>query len=359
MVDYIQGGAGFGPVAERLFASGFDPGALRPWIGKDGNTYVTRTRPGQKPRAERVNNAATLGYDAWKIFDQAVVQALRARTKAFADIRAAGLTYSIPNGMAHVVLQYQTVGDISRATVSLDPKRRSDSDTPEIGVGLLPLPITHKDFNINLRTLEVSRSGIAPIPLDTTTAALAGKKVAEEVERMTIGTSTFTYGGGTIYGYINLPQRTIKADLTVPTSANGATTMNEILTIRQALINKFHFGPYRLYFNKQWASVLDLDYIGSGTGYSGITLRQRLLSIPDFQSVDILDFLPSTNWNMVMVEMQPETVRAVVGMEPQVVRWEEYGGFELCHKAMCILVPQVRPDSAGGAGIGHGTSATP
>jgi hypothetical protein len=345
-------------VAERLAAAGFDPGALRPWIGKDGRTYVTRTRNG-KAKAELVGNAATLTKDQWILLDQTVVQAVRARMRAFADLRASGLVYTIPNGMAHTILQWQTVSDISRASVSMDPKRRSDSDQPEIGLNALPLPITHKDFNINLRALEVSRVGQLPLPLDTTLGMLAGKKIAEEVERMTVGTATFSYGGGAVYGYTNLPQRITKTDMTVPTASNGATSLSEILTIRQALINKFHYGPYRLYFNKQWAGALDTDYVGGATAWSGLTLRQRLLNIPDFQSVDVLDFLPLTNWNMVMVEMQPETVRAVIGMEPQVVRWEEYGGFELAHKAMCIMVPQVRPDSAGGSGIGHGTSATP
>ena len=78
-----------------------------------------------------------------------------------------------------------------------------------------------------------------------------------------------------------------------------------------------------------------------------------------FQSVQVLDALPQTNWNMLIVEMQVETVRAVVGMEVQTVQWESFGGFQKNFKTMCILLPQLRADTNGKSGIGHGTSATP
>jgi hypothetical protein len=233
-VNLIQTIPGFGDAADRLIANDFDIGVLRPWVGGDGRHYHARTMGG-KTRSIVTNTPATLTKEAWVLLDQAVVRAVRARLRAFADIRAAGLVFNLPNGMAHTVLQYQTVSDITSATVSMDPIRRSERDRPVLDLLNLPLPVVHKDFDFSAREIAVSRNG--NVPLDTTMAELAGRKVAEEVEKMTVGNvaSAFAYGGGAIYGYTNFPNRSTKFDVTVPTSSNGPTVLNDILALRHLL----------------------------------------------------------------------------------------------------------------------------
>jgi hypothetical protein len=196
-VDFVGNINGFGDAASLLLSNNGDPGVLRPylWRGPDGNvrSYVNKRVQNQRSGVWEtkpfvVNTPATLTYDAWKQFDSAILQTLYDRLRAFADIRAAGLTYNLPNGMAHTVLQYQTMGDITGATVSMDPSRRSETDRPTSDLALFPLPIIHKDFDISARELLVSQQG--QMPLDTTNATLAARKVAEELEDMTIGNVT-------------------------------------------------------------------------------------------------------------------------------------------------------------------------
>lgn len=351
--NFVQG---LGDATDRLIANDFDVGVLRPWVGRDGRSYITRTINGQ-PRVMVTNAPATLTRDAWVQFDTVIVRALYLRLRAMADIRAAGLTYDIPNGLAHTVLQYQTLGDIQRATVSMDPIRRGEGDRPVIDAGMLPLPVIHKDFDFSAREIAVSRSGRVPVPLDTTTAELAARKVAEEIERLTVGTAgPFSYGGGAIYGYTNFPQRSTNTTMPVPDGTNGPAVLNALLALRQVLISNRHFGPYVLYCNTQWASVLDNDFT---TTHGYLTLRQRILAVDGIQDVRILDFLPTTNWHCILVEMAPETVRAVIGMEVQTVQWESMGGMMKHFKVMCIQIPQLRPDQAGNSGIAHGSTATP
>lgn len=353
--SFVQG---LGDATDRLIANDFDVGVLRPWRGRDGRSYVTRTVLNQKtglyePKVMVTNAPATLSRDAWILFDTAIVRAVRERLRAFADIRAAGLTFNLPNGMAHTVLQYQTMGDINRATISMDPIRRGEADRPTTDTANLPLPIIHKDFDFSAREIMVSRNG--NMPLDTTTAELAARKVAEEVEMMTVGTAgSFSYGGGTIYGYTNFPSRATKTDMNVPTGANGPTVITDLLTLRQLLIDDRHFGPYILYVNSQWASVLDNDF---STSKGDQTLRQRILAIDGITDVRVLDHLPTTQWHCVLVEMSTETVRAVVGMEVQTVQWESLGGMMKHFKVMTIQVPQLRPDTAGNSGVAHGRTA--
>lgn len=357
LVQNIRAIDGFGDAADRLAANDWDIGVLRPWRGLDGRNYYTKMVRNQKgelvPKIMTTNAPATLTRDAWIEFDNAVVRAVRERLRAFADIRGAGLVYNLPNGMAHTVLQYQTMTDITGATLSMDPVRRSEGDRPVSDLANLPLPVVHKDFDFSAREIAVSQQG--RMPLDTTMAEMAGRAVAVEIEKLTIGQNgTFSYGGGTIYGYTNFPQRATKTDMPVPDGTNGPAVITAILALRQMLINNKHFGPYVLYVNLQWAAVLDNDF---SAAKGDQTLRQRILAIDGIQDVRVLDFLPTTAWDCILVEMSAETVRAVIGMEVQTIQWESQGGLMKHFKVMGIQVPQLRPDTNGNSGVAHGRTA--
>lgn len=354
-----------GDALERFLQYNCDPGALRPFKGRDGRTYIQvgkRTPDGfpvfntngeQEQQVIAVNAPTTMTKDAWIAMDNEIITTVQDELRLVADIRGAGLTYNLPNGLAHTVLQYQKVGDITRATLSMDPVRRSEGDAPDIDSGFLPLPVAHKDFDFTFRQIASSRLG--GFPLDTGTGRMAAEKVAQEIEMLTAGTSgTFSYGGGTIYGLINLPERFIKNDMPVPDGTNGPAVVAAIGALKQGLINDKHMGPYVLYLNKQWSTVLNLDY---STVKGDGTLRERILKDNDITDIRILDTLPTTLWHAILLEMKPKTVRMVVGLEVQTVQWESLGGMMRHFKVMALQVPQLRPDNAGNSGVAHGTTA--
>jgi hypothetical protein len=47
----------------------------------------------------------------------------------------------------------------------------------------------------------------------------------------------------------------------------------------------------------------------------------------------------------------------VIGMDVTTVQWETHGGMRLNFKVMAIMVPQLRSDFNGNAGIVHGSTA--
>ena len=66
----------------------------------------------------------------------------------------------------------------------------------------------------------------------------------------------------------------------------------------------------------------------------------------------------STNdFEVIMVQMTPDVIRAVIGMDMTTVRWETIGGMQLNFKVMAIHVPQVRADFLGQSGVAHGSVA--
>ncbi len=214
-MDYIINGQAKGSVASLLLNSNFDVATLRPWVGRDGRSYIAQRGRDNKLAANvapAIN--ATLRHEEWKLLDEAIIMAAKPRLRVVADLRAAGLTFSIPNGMGKTVLMSENVSDITPATISMDPARKGESDRPEFDLVNLPLPVIHKDFFINARQLATSRNIGAP--LDFTMGELAARRVSEEAERLALGTApSFTYGGGTAYGLTNYPHR-ITRNITNP-----------------------------------------------------------------------------------------------------------------------------------------------
>ena len=358
MPDFLYQGAAHGEVAKRLMQFGGDPGALRPFIGEDGRSYIT-VNGGTTTYV--INSPATLRKDEWILLDETVIRVAKQRLRAWADLEGrAGLRYSIPNGMAKTVLQYQDVSDISPATISMDGLRQSDRDRPVFDIVNLPLPIIHKDFSFSAREIMVSRTGANTMQggagaaaLDTTTAELAARRCAEEVEKLLLGVSaSYSFGGGTIYGYTNFPQRATKV-MTAPTGANAPTTLAEVLDMKALSQALNHYGPWMVYNSLSWDKWLDNDYILTGGTSTYQTLRDRIEAIDGILGIQTLDYLPAKT--MLLVEMNPEVVRAVVGMDFTTLEWETHGGMQLNYKIMTIRVPQLRKDQLAQTGIVHGT----
>jgi uncharacterized linocin/CFP29 family protein len=351
MSDYILNGQSYGSVAAALMAHNFDPSALRPWIGTDGRHYLTANQGGKPVAVPAPVANATLRKDEWQLLDTAVVTAAKERLRVVADLRSAGLEFNIPNGLGKTVLQTETVGDITGARISMDPAVLGEADRPKYDIINLPLPVIHKDFYFSARQIATSRNLGAS--LDTTMAELAARRVAEEAEKLVLGTAnTFTYGGGTIYGFKNFPNR-ITQTLTAPTAGGWtpATLVREVLAMRQKSINKFHYGPWVLYNSPKWDQYLDDDY---SPNKGDNTLRQRLQAINGIQDVRTADFLGDT-WDLFLVQMTSDVVRMVVGMDITTVQWETMGGMQVHFKVMAILVPQLRADANGNTGIVHGS----
>lgn len=353
MADFFYKGTSHGSVAARLMQHNFDPGAQRPWVGDDGNGYVTVNRNGvQTNLLLNANNDAALQVREWILLDKAVRQVSRSRLKFVSDLNAAGLRVTLPNGLAHTVLQYQTETDISGATVSMDGLRKGERDKTGYDLRSTPLPIVHKDFSFSARELLVSRNSGSP--LDLSVASKAARKVSEEVERMALGLSdTFYYGGGTLYGALNFPDR-LTATITNPTTGGWTpdTLLGEFLTMRTALQNAYQYGPYMVYTGLAWDKYMDDDF---SAAKGDNTLRERLKKIEGISDVKTLDFL--TGYQILIIQMDSDTIQMINGLPMTVLQWEVDGGMELLFKVMTMQVPRLKSDNNNRAGVLHANVA--
>ena len=345
-----QGVTGTGSVAQRLIGNGMNIHALRPWIADDGRCYMA-VNQGGKMVPQMVSNA-TLRFVEWKQYDEAVIREARIRLQGIQDLQSRGLVYNITNGMGKTVLESENLGEFTAAEISMDGLSKTQGDRAGFGTAYLPLPIIHKDYFINTRVLAVSRNvGDA---LDTTSAELASRQVAEKMEDMLFnGTGSYSFGGGTIYGYTDFGNRNT-LDLAANWDASGVTAediVQDVLAMKQALIGDRMYGPYVLYVPTAYETVLARDYFPVGSTTSNKTIRQRILEIANIQAVTIIDKLAANN--VLLIQMTSDVVRIVNGMEIAPVEWQEQGGMVLHYKVMGIKVPQIRSTQAGRCGIAH------
>ncbi len=352
-MEVILNGQAHGSIASTLLANNFDIGALRPYIGEGGRSFITQN-VGGKQIAVPTHNAATLRKDEWIELDQVVTSAAKERLRLVSDLRGAGLQYNMGgNGMGRTVLQTQNISDITPAKISMEPGVANQGDRPEFDLTNLPLPVIHHGFEFHARQLATSRN--SGTPLDTTVAALAGRRVAEMAEQLALGTAaSFTYGGGTVYGLLNFPSRITKSDLADPTDSGWVPgdTVRDVLAMRQLSVNAKHYGPWVLYNSPAWDEYLDDDYSGlKGDN----TLRERIAKINGIRDIRTLDYM--TGFNLVLVQQTTDVIRMVVGMEISTLQWETNGGLTQNFKVMAILVPQLRADFNGNTGIVHGSVA--
>jgi hypothetical protein len=353
-VDYIGPEGAQGDVAGRV-SSGLDVNRMRPFIDpSSGKPFITVHTGGDPNKPENYSvrpvNNATLRRDEWKRLDDAVMKVAEERLRGVADLKNRGLTYNVPNGMGTTVLEYHDVSDALSATMTMDGINRGQNDRPEYTTNYLPLPIVHADYEINQRVLTASRN--MGNPLDTTLAERASRRVNEFLEDMLFTDTTYSFGGGTIYSYLNHPSRNTAGFQNAAWTNSGTTAQDivqDVLNMKQTSIEANHFGPWALYVPTGYETLLDDDYDTSGQ--STQTIRQRIQAIDGINTIMVIDKLPADT--VVLVEMTSEVVRWVNGMALQNVEWSSEGGMITNYKVMTIQVPQIRADQEGQSGVVH------
>lgn len=363
-VDLITANGALGEIANKLAMSGrLDIGRMRPYIEQDGQTYVS-VYVGGDPKKEdayrvlQINQAGTLRRDEWKQLDEAVLKVAESRLGGFQDLIDAGLVYNLGNAMGTTVLEYHDISDTDlSADITMDGITRAQGARPQFTTNYLPIPIVHADYEINARVLAASRN--LGNPLDTTMAERAARKVQEKLELMLFGDTTYSYGGGTIYSYMNFPSANTETEVAsilgtnastilVPwNGADGTKIVQQVIAMKQASLNDKFFGPWNLYIPPAYETILDEDYQVSGGKV--ITIRDRLMAISGIKNIRVIDFMPADT--VLLVQMTSDVVRVVRGMGLQNVEWSTEGNMVTKYKVMTIQVPQIRADQEGKCGI--------
>lgn len=289
-------------------------------------------------KIESLRTNAILNKDEWIAFDTALARPVRERLVGIQDLIDAGLTFNLANPMGKTVQEWESSTDVGPAEETMDGISRGDSDSTRIILNALPLPITHKDFEINLRTLEASRN--LGESLDMSNLESSARKVAERMEDTLFKGGTVTITGNTVFGYTNHPNRITRAFDSSENWTNATKTGEEILldvtNMKGDLIGKNFFGPYVLYIPTEYEVVLDREFKAN----SDKSLRTRLMEINNLLAIRVSDHLTADN--VLMIQFTSDVIDLIDGFAPTVVPWESHGGFKLNFKVLGLMVPRIK-----------------
>ncbi len=290
----------------------------------------------------------TLRKDEWLEIDRAVIEIARDRLTGVTDLVNAGLTINLVNGLGTTVFQWEDMSDMTAADINMEGITEGNRDRVVFDLNSIPLPIVHKDFYISKRVLTASRT--LGQPLDITQAEVAAQLVAEQVENILFnGASNLTFGGGTLFGYRDFPNRNT---FTLPaawdaSATTGSDMLRDLLDMLALLHTDRMFGPYVLYVPTLYWTRFQDDFKTN----SDRMILERLLAISGIASIKPADTLPANN--VVLTQMSANNTKMVIGMQPTVVQWETQGGMRLHFKVMTIMVPRVAATHTDQSGIVH------
>ncbi len=323
-----------GSVGARLMANNFQPEALRT------NALLTR--------------------DEWKVYDDAIIRVTQENLRGVADLLNAGLTYQLTNGLGVTSLHWERSGDINGAESNMSGMSDSANDRITFDEVNMPIPVTYKDWHLNLRTLHATRQNRSS--LDTTIAELAAIKVNQFHENVLFNGQKVG-SNSQIYGYRNFPHRatgTFAKGWEDPTKT-GDEFVTDIMSMQDPLIALQYEGPFVYYVSYKAYQNMGRDYKANGDK----TILQRLMEIPGVGSIrpsrrvrddvaaDASKGITATKSEVIMLQMTRDVIDMVVGMQPTTLQWEEHGGLQTRFKIMGIMVPRIKSDMNNRCGLVH------
>lgn len=286
---------------------------------------------------EALRTCDVLRKDEWSQLNTALVEVARKRLPLVTALVDAGLSFNISNGLGTTILEWEQVSDMEPADVSMSGVTRGEQDTLEFTLQSMPLPIIHKDFTINIRKLEASRT--LGQPLDTAQAALAGRLVAEETEKMVILGHATRVGTAEIFGLDNVPNaNAVTMTALWDTTSVAVDYVTDTLAAIAALQADFMYGPYALVINYTTWNRMQNDYIA--TDITGKTIAQRVADIEGLSGILVSTDVAANN--AFMYQETRDVIDEVVGLQPTTVQWETQGGMQMHFKVMSIMIPRLR-----------------
>lgn len=297
-----------------------------------------------------LRSLSPLPEDAQRLIDQTVVQVGMDRLVVVDDLISEGLTYTLPDPLGVMELQWDVMNRAGYAIRVMNPAARGENQMQDRLSRRLPIYLTTDNFFLPIRTLRASQRVGAP--LDTSGISNATRNVNEAIEDAAINGVDFAVNGNSAPGLINAPNANHFVYETGTAWDNSGKTGEEILADVMGMIDMAQadrrFGPYNLYIPTTYGNKINADFKSNGDK----TIRMRLEEIVAGGRnlrIRVADKLPANR--TVLVQMTNDVVDIVRGQDPVAVPWTSPDGFTLFWLVMAIMVPRVKDDYDDHSGI--------
>jgi uncharacterized linocin/CFP29 family protein len=290
----------------------------------------------------------TLRKEEWVELDTAVVDIARQRLTGIADLNAAGLVLRL-GSIGTTISQYEKQSDMTDANVDMAGVTPGQEDRVTFELVSVPVPVIHKDFRVNIRHLEASRS--LGQSIDVTQATVAARKVSDKLESILFdGDDGIVVNGNGLSGYTNDSARNTGTGSDWGTITNIYTDVNAMISDAEA---DNMFGPYVLYVAKTQFGQMRALYTDGAPESAYDRVLRGLGGPANLTAIKPADVL--TAGECVLVQMTREVVDLAVAMDVSTIEWDNMGGLVKHFKVWAIMVPRIKSDKDGRSGIVHYT----
>lgn len=319
-------------------------------LGKegDGGQQFAHRLLASNGNIDALRTLSVLRENEWREYDTAVTEVARGEFSLVRDMISEGMRRPMPNAMATTQLVWDRVGDMDDAQIDMTGEAADIRDRIEFGQDSMPVPIIHKGFRLNIRTLLASRKH--GMGLDVRMAEAASLKVVHTIEKLFLyGNFAAGANAGRVYGLTTYPYRATGSLTADWLSATATQVFNDVSAMVEALEAKSQFGPYGLYIPRNYAPVMRKDY--DRTTATGSSIMKRLMEIENLKYIRTNVFLPTNN--VVMLNLKSQTAEVLDGIQPRIIEWSTQGGMVSLFKVIAIILPRIKRDAADQSGIAH------
>jgi hypothetical protein len=293
------------------------------------------------------NAARTLRHEEHIRYDAALLNVATRRRSALSHLQAAGLVRNL-GGIGVLVSGYERAGELTGASVSMDARAQGDKDRLTFDTVGVPIPVFHKEWDLNARSLAASRTNGSS--LDTSMIEIAGRTVLEEMESHVFnGVPKLQSDGHKLYGYATHPDRNTYALGADWSADTGAGIVDDALAMVNIQIADLFRGPYVLYVGTDYATNLEKDY---SAAKGDNTIKQRLEAISQISRVEIADFMDPAA--VILVQMTSDVVDLAVAVDLQNIQWA-IQPMNTEYMTYAMMAIRVKSEKNGRSGICHAT----
>lgn len=327
---------------------GFSQMALKRQMKMHGSSDGLRPQVWHDAVANKLKQNDRLPYDSYKFIDDVVSDAIKPALVLVRDLAASGFVQNIDN-LGQTFVQWESRGATPEAIQSMGLKTKGDNHRIKVTQNLLPIPITHADFEMDAREFMAGENAVQT--MDTSMIAEDSYQVGRKIESVAwAGNDSMTVNGSDLPGIIDHPNR-ITGTMDAAWLNLARTTLDidkavlDVTSMKQDLVDAGYQAPYRLYVPSAYGAALDSD---TSTSYQE-TLKDRLLKIDGIEAVEIAFELPDTNTTgftvdtICLIAWNATNIDLVSGSDIVTIPYEEPGGFSMNWKILAAQIMRIKP----------------
>ena len=326
----------------------------------NGLAVINTARPMFAGNQQVTVNSVLTRYE-WEELDAMVVKEALSRLTAVAALMRRGLTHNLGN-IGVMLSLYNKIGELTAAKTTMDGHTRGSRDRLDYAQAGIPVPITHKEFDLATREMVAGQN--SGTQLDLTHAGAAARVVGEKLETMLLsGNTEVTFNGNVIYGLTNHPNvNTGSATGDWATAPNAVTTVTNMIS---SAVGDGMYGPYILLVPATQYTELSTIYISS----SDQTQLMRVMEMPQIAEVIMCPTLTAGTILLVQATADVVDMAFVPGYGVTVaedgidvtgvttLEWASGDGMVTYFKTLAVMVPRVKATYSSKSGVVKFTGA--